>query len=77
MKIAGVLVSRLIFWVPQSGRMGIGISIFSYAGEVTIGVLADAGLVPDPAALVADLHAEFAALESASARSEQEAHDQT
>ena len=63
-KIAGVTVSRLIFWVPQSGRMGLGISIFSYAGEVTIGVLADAGLLPDPEALVADLHAEFAALEA-------------
>ncbi len=56
--------------------MGLGISIFSYAGGVTIGVLADAGLVTDPEALVADLHAEFAALEAASARSEQGAHDQ-
>lgn len=61
-KLAGVPVSRMMFWVPQSGRMGLGISIFSYAGAVTIGVLSDAGLVPDPDTLATDLHAEFACL---------------
>ena len=60
LRLAGVKVSRIMFWVPQSGRMGIGISIFSYAGTVTIGIIVDAGLVPDPDALVADLHDEFA-----------------
>ncbi len=62
LSLAGVPVSRIMFWVPQSGRMGLGISIFSYAGEVTIGVMCDAALVPDPEALVADLHAEHAEL---------------
>src|SRR6476620_10750863 len=62
LELAGVPVSRLMFWVPQSGHMGLGISIFSYAGTVTIGVIVDAGLVPDPDALVADMHVEFAAL---------------
>ena len=32
LKIGGVPISRLMFWVPQSGRMGLGISIFSYGG---------------------------------------------
>ena len=62
LKLAGVEVSRIMFWVPQSARMGIGISIFSYAGTVTIGIIVDAGIVPDPDALVADLHVEFLAL---------------
>lgn len=62
--LAGVGVSRIMFWVPQSGRMGLGISIFSYAGEVTIGIISDAGLVPDPEALVADIHDEYAALQA-------------
>jgi len=62
LRLAGVQVSRIMFWVPQSGRMGIGISIFSYAGTVTIGIIVDAGLVPDPDALVADLHVEYLAL---------------
>jgi hypothetical protein len=60
--LGGIDVSRIMFWVPQAARMGLGISIFSYAGEVTIGVLSDAGLVPDPETLVADMHAELFAL---------------
>lgn len=64
LKLAGVPVSRIMFWVPQSGRMGLGISIFSYASQVTIGIIADATIVPDPETLVADLHAEYAALEA-------------
>ena len=60
--IAGSRITRLMFWVPQSGRMGLGISIFSYAGEVTLGVMADAGIVPDPQALVGELHVELASL---------------
>jgi WS/DGAT/MGAT family acyltransferase len=63
-KLAGVPVSRIMFWVPQSGRMGLGISIFSYAGEVTVGILSDAALVPDPETLAGDLYAELAALEA-------------
>ena len=62
LRLAGAEVSRIRFWVPQSGRMGIGISIFSYAGAVTIGIMVDAGLVPDPDALVADLDLELIAL---------------
>ncbi len=63
-RVAGIPVSRFIFWVPQSGRMGLGVSIFSYAGEVTLGVMSDAGLVPDPEDLVAAIHVEIAALEA-------------
>jgi diacylglycerol O-acyltransferase / wax synthase len=64
LSLAGVPVSRIMFWVPQSGRMGLGISILSYAGTVTIGILADAALVPDPGALAADLHVELRALQA-------------
>ena len=41
-----------MFWVPQSGRLGLGISILSYNGEVMVGVASDAGLVPDPERIV-------------------------
>ena len=46
LKLAGEHVSRIMFWVPQSGRMGIGISIFSYAGTVTIGIIVGRGPRP-------------------------------
>jgi len=45
---SGVKVANQIFWVPRSGRLGMGISIFSYCGNVTVGLATDEGLVPDP-----------------------------
>ena len=63
-KMANTAITRIMFWVPQSARLGLGISLLSYAGQVTIGVLADRAVVADPEALVADLAAEFAALAS-------------
>jgi hypothetical protein len=51
-----------MFWVPQSGRLGLGVSILSYAGEVMVGVASDAGLVPDPQTIVDGFHAELEAL---------------
>lgn len=56
---AGERIERVMFWVPQSGRMGMGVSLFSYAGNVVVGVITDARLVPDPERIVEELHAEF------------------
>ena len=39
--LAGGRIARLIFWVPQSGDIGLGISILSYAGQVQFGLIAD------------------------------------
>ncbi|MFY9823672.1 MAG: wax ester/triacylglycerol synthase family O-acyltransferase [Thermoanaerobaculia bacterium] len=60
--LAGKPIDEIFFWVPQSGRVGIGISIFSYAGHVRVGVGTDAGLIPDPEAVVAGFHEEYAEL---------------
>jgi hypothetical protein len=60
--LCGVPLDRLMFWVPQSARMGLGVSIFSYANEVTIGVLSDAAVLPEPRVLVDALEAELAQL---------------
>jgi hypothetical protein len=51
-----------MFWVPQAGKLGLGVSLFSYAGQVTVGVAADAGLIAEPDALVDGFHRELAAL---------------
>jgi WS/DGAT/MGAT family acyltransferase len=50
--LAGAPIREFMFWVPQSGRLGLGVSILSYAGQVRLGVATDAGLVPDPEAIV-------------------------
>ncbi len=59
---AGRKVESVLFWVPQSGRMGLGVSILSYDGRVIVGVATDAGLVPDPERLVEDFADEYAHL---------------
>lgn len=60
--LAGAPLDSLMFWVPQSGKLGMGVSILSYAGRVWLGLITDEGLVPDPEAIVAGFHAEFDAL---------------
>jgi diacylglycerol O-acyltransferase len=57
--LAGRPVREIFFWVPQAGRVGIGISICSYAGNVRLGIATDAGLVPDPEVVVAGFHEEL------------------
>ena len=42
--LAGAAIDSLMFWVPQSGDIGMGVSILSYAGAVQFGVITDAGL---------------------------------
>jgi hypothetical protein len=60
--LAGVAVDGVAFWVPQAAAVGVGVSLFSYAGTVRIGVATDAGLVPDAQRLADALDAELAAL---------------
>ena len=57
--LAGAPLDSIIFWVPQSGHLGLGVSIMSYAGQVWVGFATDQGLVPDPETIVANFHAEF------------------
>lgn len=57
--MAGSRLSDMMFWVPQSGSMGIGISILSYNGQVHFGLIADAKLIPDPDAVIRRFGGEF------------------
>lgn len=62
LSFAGHKVRDIFFWVPQAGRLGLGVSIFSYAGGARMGVGTDAGLIPDPERIVDGFHAEMDAL---------------
>jgi diacylglycerol O-acyltransferase / wax synthase len=57
--LAGSSVSRIMFWVPQSGDIGMGVSILSYNGGVQFGLITDAGLVPDPQTVIDFFEPEF------------------
>ncbi len=48
-----------MFWVPRSGAIGLGVSILSYNGRVTIGVASDNSLMPDPETLLQGFEEEF------------------
>jgi hypothetical protein len=40
----------------------MSVAIFSYAGEVTLGVMTDAGLVPDPETIIEAFEPELQSL---------------
>lgn len=46
--LAGCRVNEQMFWVPQAGEVGLGVSIVSYNGQVQFGVVADEAVLPDP-----------------------------
>jgi diacylglycerol O-acyltransferase / wax synthase len=57
--VAGVPVRASLFWAPTSGHIGMSVSIFSYRGEVTMGLMVDAKLIPDPDEVVAQFDREL------------------
>ena len=62
MKFCGATVEEALFWVPQSGTVGLGVSILSYGGGVQFGVVSDSGLCPDPQNIIDRFEPEFAKL---------------
>ena len=59
---AGTKLAGVIGWVPAAGTIGMGMSIFSYNGGVTVGFQVDPGLVPDPETIIADYQREVSGL---------------
>jgi len=59
--LAGKAMRSMMFWVPQSAHLGLGVSVLSYAGQVRLGVATDVGLVPDPVAIIEAFQDEMAA----------------
>lgn len=57
--LAGAKISQNMFWVPQSGNVGVGVSILSYAGGVQFGLITDRKLCPDPENIIAGFATEF------------------
>ncbi|HZI82293.1 MAG TPA: wax ester/triacylglycerol synthase family O-acyltransferase [Casimicrobiaceae bacterium] len=57
--LAGARIDRLMFWVPQSGDIGMGVSIMTYAGQVQFGLITDRSLCPDPQRVIRSFAPEF------------------
>ncbi len=60
--LTGRPLRSMMFWVPQSARLGLGVSILSYAGQVRLGVATDAGLAPDPDTIIRMFQEEMEAM---------------
>ena len=56
------MIKNMMFWVPRSGDVAIGISIFSYAGNVTLGIATDTRVAPDPDKITEYFSEEFSQL---------------
>ena len=60
--LAGEKIEEVMFWAPHAGRVGLAVSIYSFAGKVNVGVLSDARGMVEPGAFIAHFEAEFAAM---------------
>src|SRR5207249_11790459 len=57
--VAGGKLTQLMFWVPQSGDIGMGVSILSYNGGVQFGLVTDRTFVENPQSIVDRFFPEF------------------
>ncbi len=60
--LAGSLVEGMVGWAPISGDQPMSFTIYSYNGEVTVGIACDTALVPDHEMIVDGFSAAFGRL---------------
>ncbi len=59
LKFCGSTLRQTMFWVPQSGDIGVGVSILSYGGGVQFGLITDKKLCPQPQQIIDGFEPEF------------------
>ncbi len=52
LEFCGSTLRQSIFWVPQTGDVAVGVSIFSYAGGVQFALITDTALCPQPQKII-------------------------
>ncbi|HEX5783198.1 MAG TPA: WS/DGAT domain-containing protein, partial [Burkholderiaceae bacterium] len=52
LKFCGSTLEQVMFWVPQSGDIGVGVSILSYGGGVQFGLITDTAMCPNPQEII-------------------------
>ncbi len=57
--LGGAEIDQIMFWVPQSGEIGMGVSLLSFNNQVQLGLITDAALTPDPGEIVKYFQPEF------------------
>ncbi|MDJ0943285.1 MAG: wax ester/triacylglycerol synthase family O-acyltransferase [Kiloniellales bacterium] len=51
--LGGARIKQVMFWVPQAGDVGMGVSILSFDGKVQFGLMTDTAIIPDPDEVIA------------------------
>jgi WS/DGAT/MGAT family acyltransferase len=62
LQFCGATLEQTMFWVPQSGDIGVGVSILSYGGGVQFGLITDTGMCPQPQAIIDQFAPQFDSL---------------
>jgi diacylglycerol O-acyltransferase / wax synthase len=57
--LAGGKIRDMMFWVPQAGKLGVGVSILSYNRQVFFGLIVDRRLVPEPGRIIQNFAVEL------------------
>lgn len=60
--LAGQPIEEVMFWAPQPGRAGLAVSIYSFAGQVSVGVLSDTRVMAEPDLFITHFEAEYGAM---------------
>lgn len=60
--LSGVKVKDIMFWIPQTNALGVGISIISYDNKVSVGVATDAHVIDDPDYIMEAFREEYDAM---------------
>ncbi len=65
MKLCGVPIEEVLFWVPQSGNLGIGVSVLTYNDRIHFGLIADRNLIAEPQRVADEFERQVRSLASA------------
>lgn len=57
--LGGAAIDQIMFWVPQSGEIGMGVSLLSFNNRVQLGLITDAALVCNPDEIIQHFQPEF------------------
>lgn len=57
--LAGNKISQMMFWVPEAGNCGLGISLLSYNESVTVGIVTDSAFDIDSNMLTSNFEGEI------------------
>lgn len=60
--LAGKEVNDMMFWVPQTSTLGMGVSLLSYNEKAYLGVVTDPNIVDDPDHIIEGFYKEYEGL---------------